>query len=35
MDVRSGYAAVDGTEVYWESRGSGGPPLPLVGATAA
>jgi len=30
MGVESGYAAVDGTEVYWESRGSGGPPLLLV-----
>jgi pimeloyl-ACP methyl ester carboxylesterase len=30
MSVESGRAAVDGTEVYWESRGSGGTPLLLV-----
>jgi len=30
MSVDSGYVAVDGTEMYWESRGSGGTPLLLV-----
>jgi pimeloyl-ACP methyl ester carboxylesterase len=28
--VESGYAAVDGGEMYWESRGDGGTPLVLV-----
>jgi hypothetical protein len=31
MGVESGYAAVDGTEVYWESRGSGGTGRKTVG----
>ena len=30
MNADSGYVAVDGTEIYWESRGSGGTPLLLV-----
>ena len=30
MEAESGYVAVGGTEMYWESRGSGGPPLLLV-----
>jgi pimeloyl-ACP methyl ester carboxylesterase len=30
MGVDSGYVSVGGTEMYWESRGSGGPPLLLV-----
>jgi pimeloyl-ACP methyl ester carboxylesterase len=30
MGVDSGYVTVGGTEMYWESRGSGGPPLLLV-----
>jgi pimeloyl-ACP methyl ester carboxylesterase len=30
MSVESGYVAVGGTDLYWESRGSGGPPLLLV-----
>ena len=30
MEAESGYVAVDGTDMYWESRGSGGPPLLLV-----
>jgi pimeloyl-ACP methyl ester carboxylesterase len=30
MAVESGYVAVDGTDMYWESRGSGGPPLLLI-----
>jgi pimeloyl-ACP methyl ester carboxylesterase len=30
MAAESGYAAVGGTELYWESRGSGGTPLLLV-----
>jgi pimeloyl-ACP methyl ester carboxylesterase len=30
MSAETGFVAVDGTEVYWESRGSGGTPLLLV-----
>jgi pimeloyl-ACP methyl ester carboxylesterase len=30
MGTESGYVAVGGTDLYWESRGSGGPPLLLV-----
>jgi pimeloyl-ACP methyl ester carboxylesterase len=30
MEAQSGYVTVDGTDMYWESRGSGGPPLLLV-----
>ena len=30
MGVESGYVAVGGTDLYWESRGSGGTPLLLV-----
>jgi pimeloyl-ACP methyl ester carboxylesterase len=30
MSTDSGYVAIDGTEMYWESRGSGGTPLLLV-----
>lgn len=30
QEVGSGYAAVDGGEMYWESRGDGGTPLVLV-----
>jgi pimeloyl-ACP methyl ester carboxylesterase len=30
MRAENGYVAVDGTDVYWEGRGSGGPPLLLV-----
>jgi pimeloyl-ACP methyl ester carboxylesterase len=30
MSVENGYVAVGGTEIYWESRGSGGTPLLLV-----
>ena len=29
-ELTSGYAPVDGVDVYWESRGSGGTPLLMV-----
>ena len=30
MEAESGHVAVGATEMYWESRGSGGPPLLLI-----